>query len=48
MEALFVLVQHPALPPLHLQRECFIDSLLDRIHLIVEMISVDRPCAVGS
>ena len=25
----------------------FIDTLLVRIHLIIEMILVDRPCAIG-
>ena len=31
-----------------LQRESsFIDNLLVRIHLIIVMISVDRPCAMG-
>ena len=29
------------------EREFFIDNLLVRIHLIIEMISVDRPCAMG-
>jgi len=29
------------------QREFFIDNLLVRIHLIIEMILVDRPCAMG-
>ena len=28
-------------------REFFIDNPLVRIHLIIEMILVDRPCAVG-
>ena len=28
-------------------REFFIDNLLFRIHLIIEMILVDRPCAMG-
>jgi len=31
----------------HLQREFFIDNLLIRIHFIIEMILVDRPCAMG-
>ena len=31
----------------HLQRELCIDNLLARIHLIIEMILVDRPCAMG-
>ena len=30
-----------------LEREFFIDNLLVRIHLIIEMISVDLPCAIG-
>jgi hypothetical protein len=29
------------------EREFFIDNLLVRIHLIIVMISVDRPCAMG-
>jgi len=29
------------------EREFFIDKLLVRIHLIIEMILVDRPCALG-
>ena len=29
------------------KREFFIDNLLVRIHLIIEMILVDRPCAMG-
>ena len=29
------------------EREFFIDNLLVRIHLIIEMILVDRPCAMG-
>ena len=29
------------------EREFFIDNLLIRIHLIIVMISVDRPCAMG-
>ena len=28
-------------------RDFFIDNLLVRIHVIVEMILVDRPCAMG-
>ena len=28
-------------------REIFIDNLPDQIHLIIEMILVDRPCAMG-
>ena len=30
----------------HLQREFFIDNLLVRIHFIIELILVDRPCAI--
>jgi hypothetical protein len=29
------------------EREIFIDNLLVRIHWIVEMIVVERPCAMG-
>ena len=29
------------------EREFFIDNLLVRIHLIIEMILADRPCAMG-
>ena len=29
------------------EREIVIENLLVRIHLIIEMISVDRPCAMG-
>jgi len=29
------------------EREFFIDNLLVRIHLIIEMSLVDRPCAMG-
>ena len=29
------------------QREFFIDNLLVRIHLIIEMVLVDWPCAMG-
>jgi hypothetical protein len=29
------------------EREFFIDNLLVRIHLIISIILVDRPCAVG-
>ena len=29
------------------EREFFIDNLLVQIHLIIEMILVDRPCAIG-
>ena len=31
----------------HSERELFIVNLLVRIHLIIEMISSDRPCAMG-
>ena len=30
------------------EREIFIDDLLVRVHLIIEMILVDRPCAKGA
>ena len=29
------------------EREFFIDNLLVRIHLIIQMILVDQPCAMG-
>ena len=29
------------------EKEFFIDILLVRIHLIIEMITIDRPCAMG-
>jgi hypothetical protein len=29
------------------EREIFIDNLLVRVHWIIEMIAVERPCAVG-
>ena len=29
------------------EREFIIDNLLARVHLIVEMILADRPCAMG-
>ena len=29
------------------EREIFIDNLLVRVHLIIEMILVDRPCVMG-
>ena len=29
------------------EREFFIEILLVRIHLIIEIISVDRPCSMG-
>ena len=31
----------------HGEREFYIDNLLVRIHLKIEMILVDRPCAMG-
>jgi hypothetical protein len=34
-------------PPSARERELFIDNLLVRIHLIIVMILVDRPCAMG-
>ena len=34
-------------PRLAREREFFIDNLLVRIHLIIEMILVDRPRAMG-
>ena len=38
----------PGVHNLHIQeREFFIDNLLDRIHVIIEIILVDRPCAMG-
>ena len=33
--------------PFAQEREFLIDNLLVRIHLIIEMILVDRPCAMG-
>ena len=30
------------------EREFFIDNLLVRIHLIIKMVLVDRPCAMGA
>ena len=30
------------------KREFFVDNILVRIHLIIEMILVDRPCAMGT
>ena len=30
------------------EKEFFIDNLLVRIHLIIDMILVDRPCAMGA
>jgi hypothetical protein len=35
------------LVPVVRETEFFIDNLLVRIHLIVEMSLVDRPCAMG-
>jgi hypothetical protein len=32
---------------LAVERAFFIDNLLIRIHLTIEIISVDRPCAIG-
>ena len=29
------------------EREIFVDNLLVRVHMIIEMILVDRPCATG-
>ena len=29
------------------EREIFIDNLLVRVHWIIEMIVVERPCAMG-
>ena len=29
------------------EREFFIDNLLVRIHFIIKMILIDRPCAIG-
>ena len=37
----------PATHVCHTEREFFIDKLLDRVQLIIEMIFVDRPCAMG-
>ena len=39
--------QGGALPQDSTEREIFIDNLLVRVHLIIEMILVDRPCATG-
>jgi len=33
--------------PMPAEKEFLIDNLLVRIHLIDEVISVDRPCATG-
>ena len=37
----------PAMLPCRSERDFFVDNLLVRIHLIIEMIPVDRPCAMG-
>ena len=29
------------------KREFFVDNLLDQIYFIIDMILVDRPCAMG-
>jgi hypothetical protein len=34
--------------PVKEERDFFIDNLLVRIHLIIEMILVDRPCAIDA
>ena len=34
-------------PKTNPEREFFIDNLLVQIHFIIEMILVDRPCAMG-
>jgi len=36
-----------SLRQLSIERQFFIDNLLVRIHLIIEMILLDRPCAMG-
>ena len=36
-----------SLPPWGAEIEFLIDNLLVRVHLIIEMILVDRPCAMG-
>ena len=41
-----VLSPHATIPST-LEREIFIDNLLVRVHLIIEIILVDRPCATG-
>ena len=41
------LAAYAGAPPYTLEREFFIDNLLVRIHLIIEMILVDQPCAIG-
>ena len=46
-------VRHPSITfahvaaPDHRERKFFIDNLLVRIHFIIEMALVDRPCAMG-
>ena len=44
-----VQIDHPSNPSQVFlkEREFFSDSLLVRIHLIIEMTSVDRPCVMG-
>ena len=37
--------EYPTLGPQ--ERKFFIDNLLVRIHMIIETILVDRPCAMG-
>ena len=32
---------------MQVERDFFIENLMVRIHLIIEMILVDRPCAMG-
>jgi hypothetical protein len=39
--------EHPDKAPRSERESSFIDNLLVRIHLIIVMISVDRPCAMG-
>jgi len=36
-----------SMQPHILERKFFIDNLLVQIHLLIEMILVDRPCAMG-
>jgi len=44
-------LESPPLGPLGFnlaqEREIFIGNLLVRVHLIIKMILVDRPCATG-
>jgi len=40
-------VPRDGLRPWYPERELFIDNLLVLVHLIIEMILVDRPCAMG-